>query len=696
MDYVLLQLGNPGRYQLFIGFLLCCLQIPISFSGHLWSFYMDDVPHRCFIPSWQRNGSNEAEWIPRLTNDKTGTTEFASCEMYIDPFAHWKGTTKCSSGWEYRPYEGQHNPIVEWNLVCDRSYFVTLLFYVSLISSIVGGLMIGIIADRFERKSALLLALYLFVAIAFSMHFVQDIISFGVAFCLQNFFLTGIQIASYVLLMEIMPSPYQFQASVYYAAFAIVSSMVVPLIMWLISSWRYIQLAISAPGVVFFAHLWYNFTNLLILPRSPLWLISEGKMVETENLMENLGKQNGKSMPPSFRLHLQNFLNLIKSCDGLSRKRHNIWSQFSSPSLLLRLHQTKHTDYFYRGLMDLGAVTLIYHVSMRFGPRSIQSLLFILSGLLMMIAISLEEFFPVNPNRDGYEYQLLLIPSTLVSGARTLLMTLPIFIWYHTIKTLPTGIRAIGFACCFGWGIVGRMSAPNLLVLVSQPHRSFHPIGLCGSLSMIAGGLSLLFPDFWRKPLPNTLSDVENRSSPQTTISRSSISGFRQIKSINSNYMKNSCDIGICGPIDPKTEAKLIMQQNLNQENQLQQHQFPPPDCYYEDELGLPIENQLTCDNYNLNMRPSNVINSQLINPDSERMNPRSSMVISEAQSSQITEIDDINTIETNRSFRDLQIFPNSGTLNCNNVIGSAIDDDETSAVVIIENSVSKVSETKL
>uniref|UniRef100_T1L5K9 Uncharacterized protein n=1 Tax=Tetranychus urticae TaxID=32264 RepID=T1L5K9_TETUR len=239
------------------------------------------------------------------------------------------------------------------------------------------------------------------------------------------------------------------------------------------------------------------------------------------------------------------------------------------------------------------------------------------------------------------------------------------------------------------------MSAPNLLVLANLI-APFIPIGLCGSLSMIAGGLSLLFPDFWRKPLPNTLSDVENRSSPQTTISRSSISGFRQIKSINSNYMKNSCDIGICGPIDPKTEAKLIMQQNLNQENQLQQHQFPPPDCYYEDELGLPIENQLTCDNYNLNMRPSNVINSQLINPDSERMNPRSSMVISEAQSSQITEIDDINTIETNRSFRDLQIFPNSGTLNCNNVIGSAIDDDETSAVVIIENSVSKVSETKL
>ncbi|XP_053210224.1 organic cation transporter protein-like [Panonychus citri] len=587
------------------------------------------------------------------------------------------------------------------------------------------------------------------------MHFVQDIISFGIAFCLQNFFLMGIQIASYVLLMEIMPSPYQFQASVYYVGFSIVSSMIVPLIMWLISSWRYIQLAISAPGVVFFAHLW-------ILPRSPLWLISEGKMTETENLMENLGKQNGKSMPPSFRLHLQNFLNLIKSCDGLSGKRHNIWSQFSSPSLrwyllahfylffvtylslnvtdsqVLRLHQTKHTDYFYRGLMDLGALTIIYHISMRIGPRPMQSIIFILSGLLMMIAISIEELFPINNEQNGYNYHILLIPSTLVSAARTLLMTLPIFIWYHTIKTLPTGIRAIGFACCFAWGVVGQMSAPNLLVL-AELIAPFIPIGLCGSLSMIAGGLSLLFPDFWRKPLPNTLSDVENRSSPQTTISRSSISdGFRQIKSLNSQYIKSPCEIDLCTSMDPKTEAKLILAQNLNQQQQIQQLPLTQSDCYYDDGLTT---NHLTYGGIiDVNYDNSSTINRPMMHPDIDRINCiRDSIVLSETQGSQLTELDDMvvdngnwhlfspsdnhlylpsstsgqltsnlighnrnGIVETNRSFRDLQIFSNNGQTNqhhsnhTNQQNRSTVDEDENSAVIIIENSVAQVSETKL
>jgi hypothetical protein len=54
------------------------------------------------------------------------------------------------------------------------------------------------------------------------------------------------------------------------------------------------------------------------------------------------------------------------------------------------------------------------------------------------------------------------------------------------------------------------MAAPHLLVLADLI-APFIPIGLCGSLSVIAGGLSLLFPSVWRKPLPNSLEEAENK-----------------------------------------------------------------------------------------------------------------------------------------------------------------------------------------
>lgn len=62
--------------------------------------------------------------------------------------------------------------------------------------------------------------------------------------------------ASYVLLLEIFPTPFQLQASVYLVAFNIASTMLLPLLMWLIKTWRYVQLAVSAPGIVFLAHVW--------------------------------------------------------------------------------------------------------------------------------------------------------------------------------------------------------------------------------------------------------------------------------------------------------------------------------------------------------------------------------------------------------------------------------------------------------
>ena len=71
--------------------------------------------------------------------------------------------------------------------------------------------------------------------------------------------------------------------------------------------------------------------------------------------------------------------------------------------------------------------------------------------------------------------------------------------------------RTVGFACCYAWTLVGHMAAPNLLVLADLI-APFIPLGLCGSLSVVAGGLSLLFPSCWRKPLPNTVAEAENKA----------------------------------------------------------------------------------------------------------------------------------------------------------------------------------------
>lgn len=126
-----------------------------------------------------------------------------------------------------------------------------------------------------------------------------------------------------------------------------------------------------------------------LLPQSPLWLIVEGKIHAAENLIEKLAFHNGKSMSPSFRLHIQKLYSSVKSSPPMYAARHRILPKFSSPALrwymlvhfyvffvvglttsvteshMLRLNDSKYSDHFYRALIDLGAIMLVYYFAVR-------------------------------------------------------------------------------------------------------------------------------------------------------------------------------------------------------------------------------------------------------------------------------------------------------------------------------------------
>ncbi|XP_015791445.1 organic cation transporter 1-like [Tetranychus urticae] len=569
-DHFLLILGNPGRYQILIAFLLCFLQIPCTLVSSLWKFYSSSPPHRCFIPPALRSGGLSAnEWIPQVT-DPFGGTMYSSCEMYLDPYNTKKGTTQCLHGYEYKPFLGeQHNIIMEWNLVCSSKELPLLIYYSFNLATIAGAIGLSLIADKFGRRPILLLTFYLFVPIVFIIHFVQDFQLFTILFSLQAFFTSGVQICSYVLLIEMMPKMYQFKASLMTGVAIVTGYMILPMIVWGIESWRYVQLAVSVPGIVLIGSIW-------VLPESPLWTLTQGRSLEAESLFQQLGKRNGKPLPSNLRDYLEaaaNYFinnnnhnnhvnsysrNNIHKCNNINdtndnnngngygqskgnnvsltrkvtpitdehkpetldfqvklgssvrRKLVSPWLRWCLASNLylsfvthltmdvldsqiFQFHETKYADYFYRGLMDLGLITIIYFLVARFGSRGLQSSLFILPGFLMIIAISFQESLPILTEYDWFDFRLLLVPSTCFRGSEALIKILPTFIWFHSMKTLPTEIRASGFSLIYSAGIIGKLAAPNLSILGETMDNSI-PIGLCGLLCLIAGGLSFLFP----------------------------------------------------------------------------------------------------------------------------------------------------------------------------------------------------------
>ncbi|CAG2105919.1 unnamed protein product [Medioppia subpectinata] len=491
------------------------LDSSLDTTSHSWQFHAGQSPDKSLNAS---NGSSGGFVRLRRSTNKANTNEsFVTNErelgLYLKDFEQR----------ELRLEELTGRP--RTSIIC-------------MVAAILGAVIFGMIADRCGRRNTLLVSLYLFVSAAVSLHFVTDFLQFSILYSLQAFFAAGMQITAFVLLLELFATPYQLRASLYWTCFSMTAVLLVPLLMWSIRNWRYVQLAISVPCIAFFTYIW-------LLPQSPLWLVVEGRLHTAENLIERLAQHNGKHVSPSFRLHLQNLLSCVKSSSVCQSLRHRILPKFSSPGLrwhmfvhfylffvvaltaqvtepqTIRLNENRYAHHFYHALMDLGAVMLLYHFAVRIGPRFIQAFVFIISGLMLMTSITLQEILPKTYDTNGetnhfpqdFDFRLLLLPSSLILMARTLAICLPALTWFHAAKTMPTGIRCVGLAACFSWSKIGQMAAPHLLVL-AQLIAPFIPIGLCGSLSVVAGGLSLLLPTCYRKPLPNTIEEAENKRLP--------------------------------------------------------------------------------------------------------------------------------------------------------------------------------------
>src|SRR6218665_1842900 len=218
LDFVLLQCGTPGYYQIFIAFLLCCLQLPITFTSELFKQYINEPPHRCQLtPNQIRrfesslNGLNlhRNEWFPlqerqrpeislasplidELMSLRQNATiqQFDQCNVFVDPLNQWRGVRSCQNGWEFWTPNNENNLITEFALVCGQKNYLEYLKYTMFFSAALGAILMGLLADRWGRTKTLHFSLYLFVASSLSTFFSSDLLQFSIFYSMQIFFIS--------------------------------------------------------------------------------------------------------------------------------------------------------------------------------------------------------------------------------------------------------------------------------------------------------------------------------------------------------------------------------------------------------------------------------------------------------------------------------------------------------------------------
>ncbi|GIX97486.1 solute carrier family 22 member 8 [Caerostris extrusa] len=238
LDRILLMVGSPGRYHLLVAFLLCCMQFPVSFSDHLLTFYTITPKHRCRADSNLTLGDYDLRPIVTENGKKVLLRLQLVCRS-VGPFKRDQ----------------------TWELVCERESLVALLPYVKAVAAMIGALVSGILADKYGRKYVLIMSLLFHTSFGVFLHFLPLYGIFATVFTIQGFliavryfciFYFKVGSTVHILSASDRKSPHEmaWKSCLSNSNIPMLRSTDISRAGMANQTLRYIQLVISAPGVV--------------------------------------------------------------------------------------------------------------------------------------------------------------------------------------------------------------------------------------------------------------------------------------------------------------------------------------------------------------------------------------------------------------------------------------------------------------
>ncbi|XP_054024299.1 solute carrier family 22 member 4 isoform X2 [Dryobates pubescens] len=299
-------LGQWGRFQRLVFFLLSASTIPNGFNGMSAVFLAGTPEHHCAVPP----GANlSAEWLNASIPLETqgGQAAPSHCRRYrlaalrnfsalgLRPGSDVELSSleqePCLDGWEYSRDVYHSTIVTEWNLVCEDDWKAPLTTSLFFVGVLIGSFISGQLSDRFGRKNILFLTMAVQTGFSFLQIFSTSWEMFTVLFVIVGMGQISNYVAAFILGTEILGKSVRILfATLGVCIFFAIGYMLLPLFAYFIRDWRMLLLALTGPGLLCIP-LWW------IIPESPRWLISQGRYKEAEAIIRRAAKINGVPVP---------------------------------------------------------------------------------------------------------------------------------------------------------------------------------------------------------------------------------------------------------------------------------------------------------------------------------------------------------------------------------------------------------------
>lgn len=559
-DDILKDVGEFGKYQKVVYFLLCLPSFATGlFMMHL-VFVMETPNYRCKIADYPDDtfGVRDPghQRLVEMTIPRDSIGDYEKCSFYSyktnrtifmynssdlqENFTIGVNATlqKCSE-WVYEKSVFKETYTSKHNLVCDDAILVShsrMIFYLGVL---VGDIVFGWSSDRVGRKITICVGLLLLIAAAFAVSWAPEIISFTIL----EFIIGGTNHGSFlctnVLGQELVgPSKRKYTGTIQHMFFSI--GLVYQTIVYYFSrDWQISCIVLAASCIIFIPYWW-------LIPESPRWLISQGRNEEANVILQKMAKVNGTKLSPDVVANLTikkektgSFKDLLKSKTMCLRA---VILCFNWMAVCLMYYGVTfnagnigdfYLNFFLMGIVEFPGILSTILLIDRIGRKKMHLMCMMLGGIACLCTI-----FTVTFARET------LRPLTIALAVIGKMASSAAFVcvYIFTVELFPTVIRnvALGGGSCFAR--IGSMTAPYFVMLgmsIGGAIGEALPLVIFGAASVIAGLMCLYLPETLNQRLPETIEDGINFGRVKKTLVVESNGGDETQKNLVGDTIDN-------------------------------------------------------------------------------------------------------------------------------------------------------------
>ncbi|CAG9787714.1 unnamed protein product [Diatraea saccharalis] len=509
-DAVSSVIGNYGRWQLLITFLLSLFSFPCTFHIYLPTFTARATNFWCRMPE-NFSSLPLKEWInysqPVDACSVRVIPPGVTVESILNHTAPLLDSFVECTAWDYDRSEVGETIISEWNLVCDRASLTSLAEVVFLVGVGAGGVLGGWISDKFGRKRILMGMLVTQSTLAILSLLVRSYLQYVIVRLIMGLVSVSVVYAAFVLSVELVGGKWVTIAGVCNFFPLPFAYIIVSLLSLVLPNWRDLQLTLSLPGCLLLL-LWF------VLPESPRWLLSMGRTQEAKEILQKAAKFNGREIPADLDKLLM--FHKSKTPDeepsvlmlfrGHLLKRtvclFMVWFAMTIAyyGLLLNIGNFNlgnlHVTSIILAVVEIPAIAMSIPILLKAGRRIPIFISMLVCGLAVVASI----LFSVSVKDEWVMIACLMIGKFAIGSTN---MMLPIF----TAELYPTVIRNLG---------VGASQISAGLALIGIPYlwkltmfNTHLPMITIAALGALGGAIVLLLPDTVKTNTPPPQVDTK-------------------------------------------------------------------------------------------------------------------------------------------------------------------------------------------